>query len=228
MAEEFKTSFIPKKTVEVGKRRRRSSMSIFMLGGIVVFFIAVLASGGLFVYQRLIVRSIEKKQDALARAQEAFEPSLIRELSRLDERIGLVNTLLNEHVAPSSLLEVLEEVTLATVRFESFNFSIPENEEEGIKLVMNGSAVGFNAVALQSDEFAKNEYLKDPIFSSLSVAETGEVTFSVTATVDPKLFIYEPPREVDIVPDVELDLGTSTLPEIGTSTIPETGTSTAP
>jgi len=202
MAEEFNTSFIPKKTTEVGPRKRKASMSIFTLGGFIVFLIVAIASGGIFVYQRILERSIVSKRETLTRVQEAFEPSLIRELVRLDDRIKVSSTLLDEHIAPSSLLEMLERITLGTVRFNSFAFSVPENDiEDSIKLTMNGSATGFSAVALQSDEFGNNSYLSDVLFSNLVVTRTGEVTFTATAVVDPELFQYEPPAGVSTVPD---------------------------
>jgi len=46
------------------------------------------------------------------------------------------------------------------------------------ELSMSGTATGFTAVALQSDEFAESEHLRDPIFSGLAVDETGRVSFT--------------------------------------------------
>lgn len=213
MAEEFQTSFIPKKTAEVTSRKRKSSLSILMLGGIVIFVIAILAAGGLFAYERLLERSIVAKKEALERVQEAFEPSLIRELVRLDSRLTEAGRLLGEHIAPSSILSLLEAHTLQSVRFSSFSLSLPEGDA-GVRLTLGGVANSFSAVALQSDELGTSEFLKDTLFSDLVVTRTGQVTFTVTALVDPQLLVYEPstapPSEA---PDLPEDVGAEMFPE---------------
>jgi len=214
MAEEFQTSFIPKKTVDSGPQKRRKSVNIFTLIGLIVFLVAVAFAVGLFLYGKLVERNIVRKEAALEQAQESFEPSLIEELVRLDTRIDSADTLLASHIAPSSLLELLETLTLESVQFETFNFSTANQEETGIQLRMNGHAVGFSAVALQADEIANSPYFKDPVFSNLSVLQTGEVEFSVTAIVDSNLLRYESrpvvaptfPAEDPIVDDLEDDL----------------------
>jgi len=200
MAEEFQTSFIPKKTEEVGSRRRKSSMGILTLGGIVIFLIAILASGAIFAYQKILERSIVTKKEELVRAQEAFEPSLIQELVRLDTRIAAAETLLDQHIAPSFVLQLLQDITLETVQFDGFTLTVPDNADGDIELSMEGRAVGFSAVALQSDEFAKSPYLKDPLFSGLAVTQTGGVLFSVSAVISPELLRYEP-LSVAVPPD---------------------------
>lgn len=205
MAEEFKTSFIPKKGTETTRRRRKHALSVFTLAGFVVFFAAVLAAGSMFLYEQLLEQSIESKRQQIIEIRESLEPSLIRELIRLDERLTIGTQLLNNHVAVSSLFEHLEDITLETVRFERFELSIPKSSSGGvdIELGLGGSAIGFSAVALQSDEFAESTYLESPLFSNFVITDTGDVTFAASAVVNKALLKYEANTEALPVPEIE-------------------------
>lgn len=190
MAEQFQTSFIPKKTFDVGSAPKPAGVSV----SAVISFIAVImlvlsavSATGAFLYERFLLTSIKNKEATLERAKSAFEPELIRELSRVDAKFAIGAQLLDEHVAPSGLLDLLEDVTLESVRFTSFSYL---SDPEGIHLVMRGEARSFASVALQSDELGRNRSLRDTAFSGLTLDERGNVQFTVTATVDPALVSY--------------------------------------
>ena len=52
---------------------------------------------------------------------------------------------------------------------------------------LDGEALSFQAVALQSDEFAKHPAVKKAIFSDLGMDKTRRVVFQVALTIDPPL-----------------------------------------
>ena len=56
---------------------------------------------------------------------------------------------------------------------------------------MNGVAVGYRSVALQSDLFPKNRNIIDPVFSNLVLDERGNVTFDLDFSVDPTFVDYK-------------------------------------
>jgi hypothetical protein len=56
---------------------------------------------------------------------------------------------------------------------------------------MTGLAVGYSSVALQSDLFAKNKNLIDPVFSNLVLDEKGNVIFDLEFSVDPSFVDYK-------------------------------------
>ncbi len=190
MAQEFQTSFIPKKTFETGPatKTRVGAGGIFSIIAACLFVLSLLISGGVFLYERFLATSIERKKETLEQAKKAFEPELIRELSRLDSRLSLAEDLLDEHIAPSGLFDLLEDVTLETVRFTTLGYGI---EESGVRVTLQGEARSFASVALQSDEFAKNRSIRDPIFSGLTLDERGAVEFTVNALIDPALLSYK-------------------------------------
>lgn len=191
MAQEFQTSFIPKKTFDVGAPPAASSKS--SIGGLISFIaflmllIAVVGSVGVFLYERFLISSIESKKASLEKARAAFEPELIRELSRLDAKLRISQSLLDSHVAPSGILDLLEDLTLQTVRFTNLGYTIGE---QGVQLSLQGEALSFSSVALQSDEFGKSRSLMNPVFSGLTLDDRGNVKFTVSVLVDPKVISY--------------------------------------
>ena len=163
-------------------------MGIFMLLAISIFVISIALGVGVFFYEKIIESSIESKAESLDRAQAAFEPGLIRELSRLSARIDSSKDLLNSHTALSAFFEHLEKVTLQTVRFSNLSIS----EEDGkTALSMNGEAESFSSIALQDQRFGDSDIIVEPIFSNLSLDASGNVTFSFFASIDTSRIAYE-------------------------------------
>ena len=56
---------------------------------------------------------------------------------------------------------------------------------------MSGIAIGYRSVSLQSDLFAKNKNLIDPIFSNLTLDNSGNVLFDLNFLVDPVFVNYK-------------------------------------
>ncbi len=190
MAEQFQTSFIPKKTFDVGpapKATGSSVSAILSFIAVIMLVLSVVGATGVFLYERFLLTSIKNKEATLEQAKSAFEPELIRELARVDAKFTIGEKLLDSHTAPSGLLDLLEDVTLETVRFTSFSYLA---DPEGLRLVMQGEARSFASVALQSDELGRNRSLRETAFSGLTLDERGNVKFTVTALVDPTLVSY--------------------------------------
>lgn len=202
MPDRVTTSFIPKASLKDERRRvsKNSPIGIINVIATVILIAAIIAAAGIFLFERFTIENIERKRASLERAREAFEPATIRELSRLDTRLDVGLTLLNEHPAPSVIFDELETITLDSVRFE--NFSYGETAPGQITVTMEGEASSFNALALQSDAFGESEIFEEPIFGNLNLSATGNVVFSFVATVNLSRIRYNPGSEP--VPEVTL------------------------
>lgn len=196
MEPQFKTSFIPKQSLQEevshsSVRKKRSFGGGFSFGSLVstvVFLAALGASAGLFLYEQYLDRSIVDKQQTLERAREAFQPALIRELQRLDNRITAAQNILDRHIAPSSIFGVLEGSTLQTVAYTEFSY---KGEPSGaISLTMKGSARDFASVALQTDAYSEDPFIKDPVVSDIAVSDAGTVTFSFKGSADAQIVSF--------------------------------------
>jgi hypothetical protein len=228
MAQEFQTSFIPKKTFDVGTaptRRSQATLSglIFFIA-VVIFIVSVLGAAGTYLYGKYLESAITTKKENLERAKNAFEPELIRDLARLDTKLRLAQQLIDRHVAPSGIFDLLESLTLETVRFKTMNYEV---DQEGVHLRLEGEGRSFASVALESDEFGKNRSIKEPVFSNFDLNEKGDVKFSVEAIIDPALISYKEQRAHAGTAMFQVDPATDTPQVAGAATTTLSASTTA-
>lgn len=152
-----------------------------MLIAIVLFVVAGVLAAGVFLYKNLTDADATSKKEQLEKAREAFDPSLIAELTATSDRIRIAEGILEEHTAPSLFLASLEQDTLAGVQFSELEYKQKSASVAEIKL--KGKAASMNTVALQSSRFGESALLKNPIFSGVDLV-TGGVVFEVTGEVD--------------------------------------------
>lgn len=185
------TSFIPKKPLIDNVPKPTRHGSFFSLVSIVIFLTVLALGAGLFAYKIFLNRSIDTTKTNLKAEIAKFDPSLMSELTRLDLRIESVRQLLDQHISLSAFLNFLSTATLKNVRFSSFSYVAGAS---GPAVVMTGQAKGFEAVALQSAEFAKPEnarYIRNPMISSPSLDSEGNVSFSFKANINQNAFLYK-------------------------------------
>lgn len=186
------TSFIPHEATQTpGNTRPRGGGSglsdLFVLIAIVLFVASAALAVGVFLYQQYLQSSDTSKVDQLERAKAAFEPSLIQELTRLDDRMYAAGQILGAHVAPSVFFHMLEQTTITTVAFRSLDFTATGAEH--MTITMSGVADSVNSVALQADLFAKGGMITSPIFSNID-REVDGVHFNLSALVNPAAINY--------------------------------------
>lgn len=185
MDNNFQTSFIPKKPLAQDKRSKVRKVSLFGFLATLIFFASLIAGGGVYLYKNSLTQRVSQMQRQLDAARNAFEPSLITELQRLDRRINAANGLLAQHIAVTPIFDALEADTLKSIRFTRFSYATPTDLSSPIMIRMNGVARDYTSIALQSDQFSKNRNILDPIFSNLSLDErTGNVTFDLSFRVN--------------------------------------------
>lgn len=166
--------------------RRTSLLTII---SIFIFFAVVLASGGLYFYKGIIEKNIQNMNSELTLAKNSFEPSKITQLQVLDKRLRAADTILANHITVSPIFEALQSLTMKTVRYTKFGYSIGTDNKIDVK--MSGQAVGYRSIALQSDLLGTNKNLIDPVFSNLSLDDKGNVLFDLEFSVDPSFVDYK-------------------------------------
>ncbi|MBI2048682.1 MAG: hypothetical protein HYT30_02030 [Parcubacteria group bacterium] len=185
MESNIKGSFIPRDTLQPGRVRKRGvggGADLLVLFAIVLLVASVALGVAVFLYVKFLESSLSGKQEQLKRAQGAFEPALIAELNRLDDRMRAAEDLLAVHLAPSVLMKTLEELTLDTVSFKSMKYTA--NGKAGITIDFSGLARSVNSIALQADLFGKHGAIVSPIFSNINRQQDG-VAFDLSANVNP-------------------------------------------
>lgn len=177
------SSFIPHDAgAQNAPQRQQSGLpELVLLVSIVLFVASAALAGGVFLYAQYLDTSNASKVQQLERAKAAFEPSLIAQLMRLNDRMQSSDVILGNHLAPSLFFDALQAATLSTVAFSNLDLQAIDTHTLSIK--MSGVAKSVNSIALQADIFAKNGVIKDPIFSGIDREPDG-VHFVLSAEVD--------------------------------------------
>ncbi|MEK7133985.1 MAG: hypothetical protein AAB804_02855 [Patescibacteria group bacterium] len=183
------TSFIPHDTgVAPAARRGGGGLNDLLLLCAIVLFVASAALGaGVFLYEQYLQTESASKLAQLERAKAAFEPALIHELTRLDDRMHAADRILGAHVAPTLFFLALQQATLATISFRSLDLQAPDAQH--MTITMAGVAQSVNSIALQADIFSKNGVITSPIFSNIARQADG-VHFNLSAAVNPVAIGY--------------------------------------
>ena len=192
MEQNFQTSFIPKKPMVEEQVVRSRPTSFFTILSIFIFFTVVLASGGVYFYQISLTNQADQMAKDLSIAQNRFEPTLISKLQQLDKRLNSANQILTKHVAVSPVFDLLQKVTLKTIRYSKFSYTLGDTASSKINITMTGQAIGYRSIALQSDVFTKySQDIIDPVFSNLSLDAKNNVVFNLDFSINPSFVNYK-------------------------------------
>lgn len=186
---DFKTTFIPQKPIIPGQQGvRRHTVDPFTFIAWVFFALAIVGTGALYGYKLLLIDSIASRQVEIKDVKEAINPELIADLKRTDALLETANTLLDNHVTLAPFFKYLESKTLQGVRFSRLEYKMLPS---GIpSLSLQGEALDYAAVALQSDIFGKDRNIIDPIFSDFILTQRGTVQFKIEAQIERDRILY--------------------------------------
>ena len=200
MVQDLQTSFIPKRS-STPQARSKAGVGLLTVIAIILLVLAIGSGVAVFVYKGIIHSGNEKKDAQLKDIHQQFNAAILDEVGRLDERIKGANELLDGHIAMTGVFPLIEEVTLQSVQFASFNLATIKEECTPPTLDLSGLAEDFNAVAVQSKNLGEHGAFITPIVTGHTVTETGRVRFGVTTGVDPKYvdFRIEGLGEIDEV-----------------------------
>lgn len=171
---------------------------MLMLLSLILFIASVTLAVGVFLYVQYMGASAKSKLDQLERAKAAFEPSLIAELTRLDDRMRAADEVLTIHVAPSALFHMLEQLTLQTVAFSTLDFAAQSATD--MSLTMQGIAQSVNSIALEADLLSKSGVITNPIFSNIN-RTSGGVKFDFTSSLNAQGLRFRSVVQGQQVPD---------------------------
>lgn len=212
MVQSPKTSFIPKNapgsTPSRAPQRRGKKINILGVIGIVIFLGGLLAAGGVFFYERLSEEKLAVAKAELVDMKSSFRQSDIDRVLELKRRMDAAERLLERHLSPSIVFEMLEERTQSDVQFEGFSYS--RNESGSVFLTLDGRTFIFNTIALQDDELRNTPVLDDVIFSNIGIDVANEeggvdtIVFKVTSRANGEAIAY---RVAPVVEDTTEDVG---------------------
>lgn len=170
-------------------------MSAFALLAYFILGFMVLAAGGVFFYEQLLIAQLNetKKEINAFEQQETQLEAKLSEFIRLKDRLSSGKALLASHVSISQFFTRMERVLPVSSRL--LNVQVAVNQDGSISLKGSGEARDFTALALVSEAFAHSGGINDVIFSHFQIKPTT-VAFDFSGTIDPKLVQFmsnEPP-----------------------------------
>jgi len=185
------TSFVPHSAFSGVRRSGIDFSGVFGVFSFLALGIVLALAIGVFFYGSVLTAEESQKSDALAKAEATINPATVESFVRLRDRLVSGKKLLSEHIAFSGFFSSLGELVPTTVRFTSIQLSIDDTGT--IKLGGSGVAKNFNALAAASVIFAKNERVKNAIFSNIMINnKDNSVSFALAATLDPKIISFSP------------------------------------
>ena len=202
MEPNFQTSFIPKKPIVQERVAPVLSIGFFSIIPIFILFTVLLASLAFYFYKGVLTKNITQMENSLNLAKNRFEPSKIVEFQLLEKRLHASSEILSNHIATTPIFQALSLITMKTVRYTKFSYDLgsASSGQDGDKkntkvfIKMNGVAVGYRSIALQSDLFSTKDIGKnfiEPVFSNLTLDDKGNVIFDLEFSVDPSFVDYK-------------------------------------
>lgn len=194
------TSFIPKRTLDTQTRiERADTVSIFTVLSTLIFFLSLIAGGGIFFWQKTLVTQVQQVEATLVRERASFSEDSIRELTDLSNRLQGSKTLLDNRLYTSKIFQLLNQNTIKTVRFSKFGIDPMLTDKNKLKMTVTGQAKDYASVALQSEVFSKlNNAVLEYEFSNLTLDQSGNVLFDMSAILDKRALAFDAiPETVD-------------------------------
>jgi hypothetical protein len=186
------SSFIPRQSSNMvvdAPRKRRGRFNILSFISLVCFFGALLLSVGVFLLKQSHVQSLENKKNDLIAKRAIFKQDDIDSIRALDERMEAAEFLMDSHVSPSVLLDLLERTTQEEIQYREFQFS--RRPSGNVSVALNGVAPRFNTVARQAQRYADEDLFTNVIFSGLDKPEPKFVTFQVDLDISKNAISYD-------------------------------------
>jgi hypothetical protein len=214
----IQTSFIPQKPFASPTPSSGNSKGIIYTLSVIIFSISVVASIGVFAYEKILNGQISNMEKSLSDARTTLEPTIIRQLARTEDKFASAKEIIDKHDTVSAFFDFLSKLTLPSLRFSSLNY---QSGPAGIVVSMSGEAKSYAIVALQAKIFADEPLIKNAQFSDFGLNDVGNVLFQFKATLDPKVVSYKsiidalntptPPVEVPVASEPSsTGTGTST------------------
>jgi len=199
-----KISFIPQKPISRKIKGPVRPASLMIAVSFAVFFFTFIVYGGMFFYNLNLEKVVEGKQEELKLAKEKLDPGdIMGRAQRLQEKVSNVSGILDSHIAPSVVFGLIEDITLQSISFNTFEFTEGNNaSEQGMEksdgasfsINLKGVAPSYSSVAYQSNviekEIKKSNRVENFIISNISLDNTGSILFDLELSISPSLLVY--------------------------------------
>jgi hypothetical protein len=168
------TSFIPKHTSN--KAERKNTPRQLFIGTIIVrifFFATLIASVGVFAFERKLSSDLAKEVDAFKAVTQAFtsEEEKVQTILSLDKRLIQANNRFNNSLSMVAILDTLDKTTLRTVELDGLE--IEKKNDTEISMVAEVVTDTFDSVIFQRSVYEADETFLVTEFEDVTVNQEG-------------------------------------------------------
>jgi cell division protein FtsB len=229
---EVRTTFVPRRpTLATPQVTASRGPDFVALAATFIFVVSALAAGGVYAWRWNLGRQIEGQAAQLEKARDSFDKNFVEQASLLNDRIVAANKILDEHLAPTELLDVFEQFTLRTIAFQSF--TAVHQADGAVAITAVGVGKNFESVVLQSDWFGEGPEgdgarLRDVVFSRLGENDRKEATFNFAATIPAERILFSRSITQMPAPAAPQPIQRTIVPSPASSTAPAAAPSSTP
>jgi len=185
MSEIPSSSFIPKRKAN-GLLKPSGSRNIFVLSLVsyALFIAAPVAAAAVFIYQKYTDNTFQQNVVNLDVASKSFNEADMLRVLDFHERLKFSNQIFDSQVSLTSLLNILEQSTVKTVKFNSLKIS--QAEAGSLLAEAELSADSFDAVIFQRGQYENNQSLASSSFTNLIFTPANSEATKDGKTTDSK------------------------------------------
>lgn len=186
MNNSFDTSFIPQQPLlrVEGSLRRRESVSFALVLALVIFFLSLGLSGGVYFYKTIVDKRVLVLEKQLESKEASLKIDDIERYKAIDARLDIAKKLLLGHTAFSSILDLLEKITARDVGWTALSYGI-DDKDGSIVLSLSGQTSSYDAVYNQAQSWRGIPMLLKKVDVDMPVIrpENGIVTFGAKLVI---------------------------------------------
>lgn len=217
MAQVQNASFIPKRTEQKPKRRRRIGRRIYLLSYVayVFFFGGVLAALVVWLYEGQVSRQLVATEAELAELSQVFSADDIAAVKDFKKQLVVAEERLDGSVSLTKIFADIESFVSADITFTNFAYT---RQPSGVVAVgLGGVATDFTEVIYQRNLMNQSPLFTDAMLVSydysLGTEDDGTsatnlidqpvtIQFAYETEFDRGAIAYEPRRQTEVPPAV--------------------------
>ncbi len=173
MAEVPGPSFIPKpNTVKAARRSVARQLYVFTIVAYALMIAALLATAGVFLYQRYTVSVLKDVVTRYEAATQDFDVEAMQDVTELDTQLVLAQQLFSGTLSIPTIFEIIEDATIDTVQFN--NVTLAREAGNTIALEASVTTNSFDSVLFQRRMYEGADRLKTVELNDVAIEFAGE------------------------------------------------------
>lgn len=208
------SSFIPKRGPTKNKRRTASKqLYFFSILSYVVFFATLIASGGVFFYDKYVESQLAKEVVTLSGEIEDFSEEKMQDVLTFDLRLAQASDRISHSVSVGSIFKAIERATIDTVQINSLSLTREGDEKYLLEATLETDS--FDSTIFQRNVYKDDSTLASVEFASLQASSKSDTTSedgsnqtepSITFTANIGIPVSEIPYEINPVRDTPITI----------------------